>query len=271
MRTFIESVKRTPYQSLATFLILFFTLFLALFFFSLTSFFHSELNYVESRPQVTVYFATTTKESQINSIKNALIESQKTIQVKYVSQDQALKIYRDLNRNDPQLLEMVSADILPPSLEIYAKKPEYLSEIATFLQKQVGVDEVSFQKNIVHKLLALTTALRYLSTGIFAFLLFTSIVVLITTTAFKIALKKDEIELLELLGATKLYIRKPFLLEGMYWGFLSGGAAFFVFYACFLSIYPLLTNYLKGTPTLSFFGLSNLGLFVWPPSIGYIK
>src|SRR3989338_2802064 len=174
MRTFIESVKRTPYQSLATFLILFFTLFLALFFFSLTSFFHSELNYVESRPQVTVYFATTSKESQINSIKNALIESQKTIQVKYVSQDQALKIYRDLNRNDPQLLEMVSADILLPSLEIYAKKPEYLSEIATFLQKQVGVDEVSFQKNIVHKLLALTT-------GIFAFLLFTSIVVLITT------------------------------------------------------------------------------------------
>ncbi len=270
MRSFIQSAKRTPYQSLASMLILFFTLYMALFFFTLTSFFSSMLSYVETRPQVTVYFNTTTKLDQINRLKDAIIQSQKAISVKYVSQDQALKIYRDLNRDNPQLLEMVSADILPASLEVYAKKPEYLTEIAAFLQKQPGVDEVNFQKNIVDKLHTLTTVLRGVSTGIFAFLLFTSIIVLITTTAFKIALKKDEIELLDLLGATKFYIRKPFLQEGMFFGFLSGTAAFVLFYGIFFGLKPFLTSYLIGIPTLSFYGLNSLQLFVWPPSIAFI-
>lgn len=270
MRSVIQSAKRTPYQSLASLLILFFTLYMALFFFTLTSFFSSMLSYVETRPQVTVYFNTTTKRDQINRLKDAIIQSQKAISVKYVSQEQALKIYHDLNRDNPQLLEMVSADILPASLEIYAKKPEYLTEIAAFFQKQPGVDEVSFQKSIVDKLHTLTTVLRAISTGIFAFLLFTAIIVLITTTAFKIALKKDEIELLDLLGASKFYIRKPFLQEGMFFGFISGTVAFVLFYGVYFALKPFLTSYLIGIPTLSFYGLNSLQLFVWPPSIAFI-
>lgn len=270
MRSFLDSAKRTPYQSLASLLILFFTLFMALFFFTLTSFFSSMLSYVETRPQVTVYFNTTTKTDQISRIKDAIVQSQKALSVKYVSQAQALQIYRDLNRDNPQLLEMVSADILPASLEIYAKKPEYLTEIASFLKKQPGVDEVNFQKSIVDKLHTLTTVLRSVSTGIFAFLLFTSIIVLITTTAFKIALKKDEIELLDLLGASKFYIRKPFLQEGLFFGFVSGTASFVLFYGAYFSLKSFLTAYLIGIPSLSFYGLTNLQLFVWPPSVAFI-
>lgn len=270
MMSFIQSAKRTPYQSLASMLILFFTLFMALFFFTLTSFFSSMLSYVETRPQVTVYFNTTTKLDQINRLKDAIIQSQKASSVKYVSQEQALKIYRDLNRDNPQLLELVSADTLPASLEIYAKKPEYLSEIATFFQKQPGIDDVMFPKNLVDRLHTLTNILRVVSTGIFAFLLFTSIIVLITTTAFKIALKKDEIELLDLLGASKFYIRKPFLQEGMFFGFVSGTAAFALFYGVFFGLKPFLSSYLIGIPTLSFYGLNSLQLFVWPPSIAFI-
>ena len=75
-----------------------------------------------------------------------------------------------------------------------------------------------------------------MSAGIFAFLMFTSIVVLVTTTAFKIALKKDEIELLGLLGASKFYIRKPFLEEGIFFGLVSGTLAFATFYLSLIHI-----------------------------------
>lgn len=203
-------------------------------------------------------------------MQKSIESSGKATSIKYVSQKDALKIYSNLNKDNPLLLEMVSADILPASLEINAAKPEYLAEIATFLQKQPGIDEVSFQQNIVNKLLVLTTALRRISTGIFVFLIFTAIVVLVTTTAFKIALKRDEIELLRLLGATKGYIRKPFLSEGVFFGVISGTGAFLIFSLLLLSVSPSLNKYLAEIPQLSFYGLTGLHLYVWPPSVEFI-
>jgi len=118
----------------------------------MTSFFNGILSYVETRPQVTVYFQDKVEESDIFKIRDEVSATGKTTSIKYVSKDEALQIYKDLNKNNPLLLEMVTAEILPASLEVYATKPEYLSQIAEFLKKQNGIDEVVFQKNIVDKL-----------------------------------------------------------------------------------------------------------------------
>lgn len=270
MNEILTSIRRTPYQSLASFLILFFTLFLSLFFFNLTSFFNGILSYVETRPQVTVYFQNQTKEDDIFKIRDEMAASGKTQSIKYVSKQDALKIYRELNKSNPLLLEMVTADILPASLEVFASKPEYLTEFAAYLNKQPGVDEVVFQKDIVEKLLSLTKTMRRLSLFIMLFLLVVAFIVLMTTTAFKIALKKDEIELLRLLGGSTAYIRRPFLMEGVMFGVASGTLAFALFYLIFLYFYPFLSSYLSGIPSLSFYNLGSINLYVWPPSFFFI-
>lgn len=270
MNNIFKSVRRTPYQSLAAFLILFLTLFMALFFFHLTSFFYGFLAYLETKPQVTVYFKTETPESDILKLKSTIVNSGKSLSVKYVSREEALKIYRGLNKDNPLLLEMVSAEILPASLEIYAKKPAYLEEIANFLKKQPGVDEVNFQKNIINQLLSLTAVLRKLSLTIFIFLLVLAIMVLMTMTAFKIALRKDEFELLRYLGASRWYVRRPFLAEGALFGVVSATVAMAVFYGIFLAAEPFLKNYLVGIQPLPFYHLNQFNLFVWPPSLSFI-
>lgn len=270
MNSIFTSIKRTPYQSIGSLLILFFTLFLTLFFFNITSFFYGILGYVETRPQVIAYFDVRSEEGDIVKIKQAIEKTGKTTSVKYVSQNEALSLYKKLNSDNPILLEMVSANILPASLEIYATRPEFLSEIAQFLEGQKIVEEVNFQKVIVDRLVALTQTLRYVSIGVFAFLILMTTTVLITTTAFKIAVKKDEIEVLQLIGASKSYIRKPFLSEGILFGWLSGTFAFVVHYLIFFLSLPTLKSYLTGIPQLSFFNLEELGLFVFPPSLQYL-
>ncbi|MCR4334894.1 MAG: permease-like cell division protein FtsX [Patescibacteria group bacterium] len=270
MKDIITSIRRTPYQSLTSFLILFFTLFLSLFFFNMTSFFNGILSYVETRPQVTVYFQDKVEESDIFKIRDQVSATGKTTSIKYVSKDEALQIYKDLNKNNPLLLEMVTAEILPASLEVYATKPEYLSQIAEFLKKQNGIDEVVFQKNIVDKLVGLTTVLRRISVFVLFFLLIISVIVLMTTTAFKIALKKDEIELMTLLGASKSYVRKPFILEGVFFGVASGTLAFLFFYLIFLYFNTFFKSYLAGIPTLPFYNLGGINIYVWPPSLNFV-
>src|SRR3989339_482047 len=215
MKEIWTSIRRTPYQSLSTFLVLFFTLFLSLMLFVSLTFLYSALGYLETKPQVTVYFQKKTPEDQIFKVRDELMSSGKVLNIKYTNQNEAFNIYKQLNKDNPLLLEMVSADILPPSLEIYAKKPIFLPEIAEYLKKQGDIDEVQYEKDIIDKLLVLTNTIRKTALIFFSYLILMSIVVLTTTILFKIALKTSEITLLKLIGATNFYIRKPYIMESI--------------------------------------------------------
>ena len=109
--------------------------FLSLILFVSLTFLYSTLSYLETKPQVTVYFQKKAPENQIFKVRDELMNSGKVLNIKYTNKNDAFKIYKQDNKDDPLLLEMISADILPPSLEIYAKKPVYLPEIAEYLKK----------------------------------------------------------------------------------------------------------------------------------------
>lgn len=256
------SMRRTPYQSLAAFSVLIFTLMLAGILFVALTFLGGLLKYVETRPQVIVYFQSKATEEQILEVRDRLMRTGKVASIKYVSKKEAFNVYKELTKDNPLLLEMTSADILPASIEIFAKEPRYLLELAQTVGNQAGVDEVQFQKDIVDKLLSLTNILRKVTIVFFGYLLFMSIVVLTATTSFKIALKRDEIEILKLLGASNMYIRKPFINESL---FLGLSAAFFSTLLLFgLMLYSegFLKSYLTGIPQLTVdWGLR---LQVWP-------
>lgn len=269
MKAIWTSIRRTPYQSLAAFSVLFFTLFLSMALFVTVMFLTGLLGYVETRPQVTAYFQVKTAESDIFKIREELISSGKALSIKYISKQDAYGIYKTLNKDNPLLLEMVTADILPPSLEIFAKKPSYLPEIAAYLKTQPGIEEVNFQKDIVDRLLTLTSIVRKAAIVFFVFLIFMSTLVLTTTTLFKIALKKDEIELMRLLGASGFYIKKPFLLEGVIFGIVASSIAFLIQAGMYLYAAPFLSSYLRGIPDLNL-NLIIYQLPVWPMNITFV-
>lgn len=269
MKELLTSLRRTPYQSMAMFSALFLTLFLSLLLMFCLTFLYGLLGYVESRPQVTIYFQNETSESSIQKVKADLEQTGKVESVKYISKNDAYALYKSLNKDNPLLLEMVSADILPASLEIFAKRPEYLPEIASYLEKAPEKDEVNYQKNIVDKLLALTSVVRTGSLVFFGFLMFTTATILITITHFKVALRKDEIELLRLMGATAEYVRRPFMKEALFLGFFSSSIVFLLFGTLIAIGFPFMQSYLRGVQSL-FIEIFQLKLTVWPFTIEYV-
>ena len=263
MKDIWTSIRRTPYQSLSAFLILFFTLFLTLILFVSLTFLYGTLNYLETKPQVTVYFQTKAPETQIFKVRDELMSSGKVLNIKYISKNDAFNIYKQLNKDNPLLLEMVSANILPPSLEIYAKKPIFLPEIAEYLKKQGDIDEVQYEKDIIDKLLVLTNTIRMSALIFFSYLILMSIIVLTTMILFKIALKESEITLLKLIGATNFYIRKPYILESLFLGITASTLSFGIFSFIVLYFNPFLQSYFKGITALSV-DVFNYSLVIWP-------
>ncbi len=263
------SLRRTPYQTFAALSILFFTLLMSGLIFISLSFIQGLLGYVETRPRVIVYFQIKAEEEEISAVRKKLEASGKTKEITYVSKTEAYNIYKELTKNDPLLLEMTSADILPASLEIDAKEPTFLPQIAEMLANEPGVDEVQFQKDIVDNLLRLTSNIRQISLIFFGYLLFVSIIVLTITTSFKIALKKDEISLLKLLGASNDYIRKPFIQESIFLGLMATAGANIVLVGLLVTLNSVLSGYLSGIPTLTVM-LFGFGMQVWPFNIAFV-
>lgn len=246
-----KHIRRSPYQSLVAILTMFLTLLLAGVFLLMVAASALVLQFFESKPQITVFFSERAGQKEITEMQESLKATGKTASLKYISKEDALAIYREQNKNDPLLLEMVTADILPASLEVSANDPKFLPELAQLTQKANGVEEVVYQKDVVDMLLTWTNAIRLIGGGLT--LLFALNALLITTTVIgmKIAFKREEIEVLKLVGASRWYIRTPFILEGGLYGLSGAVLATLVIGGFLLWVRPYLLSFLGVVPTIS--------------------
>jgi cell division transport system permease protein len=250
LKTTWTNIRRSPYQAFAAILIMMLTFLVISFFTFLIGGSSKIVNYFESKPQVTAFFKNEAKQSDINTLENDLQSTGKIASVKYVSKDEALKIYRDQNKNDPLLLDLVTADILPASLEISALKIEDLSSISDTLRNSPIVQEVVFQKDVVSTLTAWTSALRKIGIALVVVLSLVSMFIMVTIIGIKISQKKDDIEIMRLIGATNWYIRWPFIFEGMFYGAIGAFLGWFISSLALWYVTPFLASFLRGIPIL---------------------
>lgn len=244
----LRYVKRSPYQALAAISVMTLTFFVAglIFLVGLTS--STILSYFESRPQITAFFSDNKTPDQIADFQNKLQSTGKVSSIKYISKEEALQIYKDQNAQDPILLEMVTADILPSSIEVSATDAKDLSFLADILDGEEGVEDVVYQKDVIDSLISWTSAIRTIGLVLFVFLAVVSLLIILTVTGIRIALRKEEIEILRLVGASGWYVKSPFLMEGMIYGVLGGFISWIIIYILILYATPFLKPIFTGLP-----------------------
>ena len=266
--SFWQRLRRNPYQTTAAIFMIFITLSVVGIFLFMIGGLSGILSYFESKPQLTVFFKDEKDKSSIEALVEKLKATGKLATYQYISKEQALAIYREQNKSDPLLLEMVTADILPSSLEITAITPQYLTDLAEIAKKETGIDEVVFQNEVVDTLISWTGTVRQTGMILIFFLTVSSFFILLTTIGMKIAFHKDEIEILKLVGATPWYIKKPFIFEGLTYGIFGAGASWVVVTGLFLYLSPFITSFLKGIPSLPLWQFPGLTIYIWPLSPG---
>jgi cell division transport system permease protein len=249
-KTAWKNIRRSPYQALAAISIMTLT-FLAISFFTFLLVGSSKvIDYFESKPQVTAFFKNEAKSEDINALENQLQATGKVASVKFVSKENALKIYREQNKDDPLLLDLVTADVLPSSFEISTVKIEDLTGISNMLTKSTVVSEVVYQKDVVSTLSAWTGAIRKIGITLIILLALVSIFIMATIIGIKISQKKEDIEIMKLIGATNWYIRWPFMFEGIVYGIIGAIIGWVIATGGLLYAQPFLETFLRGIPVL---------------------
>lgn len=250
LKTVAKYIRRSPYQSISAALIMTLTFFTISVFAVLTLLSVRLIHYFETRPQLTIFFKDEVKQADIDGLKNQLIATGKVASVKFISKEQAVQLYREQNKNDPILLDLVTANILPASLEIQGNEAKDLSSLASIVKSSPLVDEVVFQQDIVDTLIKWTDAFRKVGLVVISVLTLVSVFVILTIIGIKITVRREEIETMRLIGASNWFIRSPFLIEGMLYGFVGSILGWMVTYGILLYSEPTLISFFKGVPIL---------------------
>lgn len=246
------AIRRSPYQAIAAILILSITFFVG-YSFSLFLFSSNQvLHYFETKPQITAFFKLDTADDVVQQLDKTMQSKSYVSHVTVISKDQALEIYREDNKKDPLLLELVTADILPASIEVQGKDASDLNTIKSDLQKANGVDEVVYQQDVIDGLQKWTKSLRYVGLASVTILSFTSFIIIVIISGMKVAIKKRAIHIMRLLGATKWYVEAPFIYEGILYGVLGSVIGWGLMYIGLLYLTPWLRDFLGPVPLLPF-------------------
>ncbi|OGD61779.1 hypothetical protein A3I57_00455 [Candidatus Beckwithbacteria bacterium RIFCSPLOWO2_02_FULL_47_23] len=245
-------VRRSPFQGLAGIMITTLTL-LVISVFTLISFGSIQiLKYFESAPQVIAFFkpGEDLTDIQIANIRAQLESSGRLNQFRYVSTREAEAIYKEKNQDNPLLLELVDYNILPASIEISGKTLEDLPVLKNMLTVQEGVEDIVYYEDIVQSLSNWINSIKGIGAGVIGYLTIESILVILVIIGLQIASRREEIEIMRLLGATGWFIRLPYILTGIAYGLIGSFIAWGLSYLLLLYSTPFLAAWLQDIPLL---------------------
>jgi len=181
----------------------------------------STLSYLEQQTQVTAFFKDDFSEESILALKGTLEQDDRIAEVEYISKEDALKIFSEINADEPLLLESISANILPASLKIRTKKLESLKIIAEELSPNEGVEGVKFFEDVIVKFQKIANIVYIVGFTLTAMFLFVSYSAIIITLRTYINKKGTELEILKLVGASNDYVQRPIITQGIFFSFTS--------------------------------------------------
>ncbi len=188
---------------------------------------------------MSIYFKGEPERAVIENIKKELLQYPVSI-TDFISKDDALKSLRKQLGEKAGLLDGLGENPLPASLEIILSRDvsgdSLPYELKTRLERIHGIDEVQYSQEWVEKFQAIMGAVKIIGL-VFGGLLFLAALFIITNTVkLTIYSRKDEIEILKLVGATNRFVKIPFLIEGSIQGFLGGSVALIVLFLVYVAI-----------------------------------
>jgi cell division transport system permease protein len=188
---------------------------------------------------MSIYFKEDPERSAIEDIRRKLLDYPVSI-TRFISKKDAMKILRRQLGEKAGLLDGLKENPLPASLEIILSRDEIDDSLPYDLKRKLerieNVDEVQYSQEWIDRIQGVMGAVEIVGL-IFGGLLFVAALFIVTNTIkLTIYSRKDEIEILKLVGATNGFVKTPFLIEGSIQGFLGGSVAIIILFLGYLMV-----------------------------------
>ena len=270
LKTAFDYIRRTPFQALSAIFVLTITFFVATILSVLVYSSGKIIRHFETRPQVIAFLKDEATPETIVALQGRLGGDSRVKDVKYVSKEEALAIYKEATSDNPLLSELVSPSIFPASLEFSLVDLSFAEIVIGEMRAEAIVDQVGFTANlgsetalgdVVSKLRTITFYLRVGGGVLVGVLAATSFLILVVIIGMRMASRRGEVEILDLIGATPGFIRSPIIIEALIYALVGVLAGWLLTLISVLYLTPSVVNYFGEIPVLPKDTLAFLALF----------
>ena len=227
--TAAQGFWRNPVMSLASTFTVGLMLLLFAFFLATDRGLQAAVNVLESKVELALFLEDQARVSDVLALRARIEADPAVSRVDYVTKEQAMARLVDIaaKRPDIQIID-TSENPLQASLEVKLAHAQDAPRVTAALREEVGkgvVSDVVDNPQVVDKLLTITRVLSIGGLAVLAMMLIVALFVIVNTIRIAVHARRDEIEIMKLVGATDWFVRWPFILEGMLVGALGAVAA----------------------------------------------
>lgn len=176
--------------------------------------------------EISVYLDKATTSAQLRARRVELLGWSEVEAARELSSAAAMTEFKAGLGPDAVLLEGLPADLLPPSLELRLQRGRVwrateVQALAARLRAMPGIDDVRYGQDQIERLTALLNASRIAAVVLGLALCGATVLIVSNTIRLTVFARRDEVEIMSLVGATDAFVRAPFILEGAIQGLLG--------------------------------------------------
>ncbi len=200
---------------------------------------------ITEQVNISVFLEPSTTDEQAQAFAKSIGDREDVQRVEYLDKEDALKSFIEQNQDKPGIIQAAAeaTNPVPATIHVYPKDLNQIQPIQTFLTKDANqalqtADSPSYQgdrKEAIDTITHATNVLRQI--GVVAVVTFAVISALIIFNTIQMAIfnRRDEIQIMRLLGAGTSYIRGPFIVESIIYGIMSAVISVLIIHAAFVA------------------------------------
>lgn len=194
-------------------------------FYSIVANFQSMVQNVEEGVAITVFFEEDVSEEQMQAIGQAIQMAPGVLDKRYVSAEEAWEEYKMVYfEGDEEAAEIYGEDNPLEKLasyEVYLRDVSEQQDLVKYLESLAGVREVKQSESLANMLADFNRLVGYVSMGIISILFAVAIFLISNTVSVGIAVRREEIAIMKLIGAADYFVKAPFYVEGIMIGLIG--------------------------------------------------
>ena len=175
-----------------------------------------------SRLDIVAYVEKAVTPDEAAAITEKLSHLTGVEKVRYVSREEAWRSFREDFTQKLDLATIVGENPLPDSFAIKVRTPDILPKVAEAVAQYPEVDEVRYSGKLIKQIQTLIDALRLGGAVLVVLLFFATLLIVVNTIRLTVLARETDIYIMKLVGATRSFIRWPFVIEGVLIGVLGG-------------------------------------------------
>jgi cell division transport system permease protein len=200
-----------------------------------------------SKIEVAVYLKDDVDDARARTIAVGFAQDRRIIGATYVPKRDGLRRMKSVLGNDFDT-SLLTSNPLPNAFHVHVRRPGDVPAVAASIARYPGVAKTDYAAGTVTQLLRIADMLGRVGLAMIGLLVCTAAIIIANTIRLTVFARRREIAIMQLVGATNIYIRMPFIAEGMLAGVLGAAVALGVLFAARIELVPKLAAALAFVP-----------------------